>query len=265
MRKRLWNSFKIAFSMYSRLPVPESEWIEENMSYAMCFFPCIGTVIGIISYGVFLVAGWAQGRNLPVSDLFWTILLVLIPILITGGIHMDGFLDTQDALSSYQPRERRLEILKDSHAGAFAIISCAVYLLCYVGIYSSLSEESMRVIAFGFMLSRVLSGMAVVTFPQARKQGMAASFSQNAAKKTTKIVLGVWLVFLAMVMIVAGKIPGVICLLSAGLMYWYYYRMAMDKFGGITGDLAGYFLQMCELVMAAAAVGGDVLMKSLIA
>ena len=58
--------------------------------------------------------------------------MVVAPIIITGGIHMDGFLDTQDALGSYQPRERRLEILKDSHAGAFAIISCAVYLMMYV-------------------------------------------------------------------------------------------------------------------------------------
>lgn len=263
MRKRLWNSFKIAFSMYSRIPMPKSEWTEENMSYAMCFFPCIGAVIGSVSYGVFRVAAWTQAGKIPVNDLFWTVLLVLIPILITGGIHMDGFLDTQDALSSYQSRERRLEILKDSHAGAFAIISCAVYLLLYTGVYSSLSEESMQVIALGFMLSRILSGLSVVTFPQARKQGMAATFSQNAAKKTTRIVLCIWLVMLGIVMMIVGKIPGILCLLSAGLMFLYYYRIAMEKFGGITGDLAGYFLQMCELVMAIAAVGGDILLKSL--
>jgi adenosylcobinamide-GDP ribazoletransferase len=54
--------------------------------------------------------------------------MVVAPIIITGGIHMDGFLDTQDALSSYQPRERRLEILKDSHAGAFAIQGLLQYI-----------------------------------------------------------------------------------------------------------------------------------------
>ena len=257
MRKKMWNSFKIAFSMYSRIPMPDCEWTEENMSYAMCFFPCIGAVIGAASYGVFRIADWAQTGKVPVNDLFWTVLLVLIPILITGGIHMDGFLDTQDALSSYQSRERRLEILKDSHAGAFAIISCAVYLLLYTGVYSSRSEESMRVIALGFMLSRILSGLAVVTFPQARKQGMAAAFSQNAAKKTTRIVLCIWLVMLGIVMMIVGKIPGILCLLSAGLMFLYYYRMAMEKFGGITGDLAGYFVTLCEgVIVTITAVGG---------
>ena len=64
-------------------------------------------------------------------------------------------------------------------------------------------------------------------------------------------------------MIVVGTIPGILSILSAGLMFLYYHRMAMEKFGGITGDLAGYFLQMCELVMAMAAVGGDILLKSL--
>ena len=54
---------------------------------------------------------------------------VLIPVLVTGGIHLDGLLDTADALSSWQTRERRLEILKDSHAGAFAIIVCCGYFL----------------------------------------------------------------------------------------------------------------------------------------
>lgn len=94
------------------------------------FFPWVGAVIGLASWGVYQAGGWLADRQETLSsgipgssNLFLTILLVLIPIFITGGIHLDGFLDTQDALSSYQPMERRLEILKDSHAGAFAIIS----------------------------------------------------------------------------------------------------------------------------------------------
>ena len=244
--------------------MPNSEWTEENISYAMCFFPWIGAVIGAVSLGIFRLSEWAQKMGISVSPLLGTILLVLVPILITGGIHMDGFLDTQDALSSYQPKERRLEILKDSHAGAFAIISCAVYLLFYVGVYSSLSWESIKVIALGFVLSRILSGLAVVTFPQARKNGMAATFSQNAAKKATKAVLILYLIILGMIILAVGGWRGLVCLITAGFMFLYYYRMSMDKFGGITGDLEGYFLQMCELLMAAAVVVSDVVIKSII-
>ena len=102
--------------------MPRSEWTDENKSYAMCFFPWIGAVIGLLSYGVFRFSKWFDGNGGGNYSLFFVIFLILIPVFITGGIHLDGFLDTQDALSSWQTKERRLEILKDSHAGAFAII-----------------------------------------------------------------------------------------------------------------------------------------------
>ncbi len=248
--KTIWNSFKIAFAMYSRIPMPNSEWTEQNMSLAMCFFPFVGAVIGALTWGVYALREWAYGNGFVLNELFWVILLVLIPILITGGIHLDGFLDTMDAMSSYQPMERRLEILKDSHAGAFAIICCGVYLLTYVGVYSSLTSQMIPVIAMSFMLSRTLSGLSVVCFPQARKKGMVASFAQNAAKRTTRIVLVIYLIVLIPLMIVAGGISGACAVLMAGLVFAYYYHMCMKNFGGVTGDLAGYFLQMCELLMA---------------
>lgn len=238
--------------------MPRSEWTEENISYAMCFFPWVGAVIGAASYGIFCLKNLACDRGILLDDLFWTALLVLVPILITGGIHMDGFLDTQDALNSYQTKERRLEILKDSHAGAFAMISCAVYMVAYLGVYSSLTMESIKVLILGFMLSRTLSGLSVIIFPQAREKGLAATFSQNAAKRTSKRVLIGYLVMLCVVMLMTGRWMGLAALVVAGFTFLYYYRMSMAKFGGITGDLAGYFLQMCELLMAAAVVIVDV-------
>ena len=57
---------------------------------------------------------------------FLAVILTVIPVFVTGGIHVDGLLDTSDALSSWQERTRRLEILKDSHAGAFAIITAFI-------------------------------------------------------------------------------------------------------------------------------------------
>lgn len=266
MAGRLWNSFKIAFTMYSRIPVPEAEWTEENTSYAMCFFPLIGAVTGAVTWSLFSLEVYLSGQGFEFGSFFFTVLMVLAPVMITGGIHLDGFLDTQDALSSWQPKERRLEILKDPHAGSFAILSCGMYLLAYTGVYSAVSKDSVKVIALSFMLSRTLSGLSVLCFPQARKkgEGLAASFCADAAKKTGRTVLGAYLVILSSVLIAVGGYAGVSCLLAAGFMYEYYYRMCIKKFGGMTGDLAGYFLQMCELYMAAAAVVTDVLVKGLV-
>ena len=119
---RVIRSLCIAFSTYSRIPVPQVAWTDENRKYSMCFFPLIGAVIGLLLWG------WlALCDVLGVGALLRGAVGALLPILVTGGIHMDGFMDTSDALASWQSPEKRLEILKDSHVGAFAVLGCAGY------------------------------------------------------------------------------------------------------------------------------------------
>lgn len=97
--KSLWNNFKVAFAMFSKIPMPRADWTKENMKYMFCFFPFIGTVIGILT----MVVAWL-GLRFGYEPGFVTVVLVLIPVLVTGGIHVDGLLDTSDALSSWQER-----------------------------------------------------------------------------------------------------------------------------------------------------------------
>ena len=97
----LIGSFVIAFSMYSRIPMPRMDWTEERMRYALCFFPLIGAVIGAVE-----IATFALCEILGAGVLFWTCLLTAVPLLITGGIHMDGYLDVTDAHHSYGEREK---------------------------------------------------------------------------------------------------------------------------------------------------------------
>ena len=115
----LAESLVIAFSMYSRIPMPMVEWTERGMKYALCFFPAVG-----IAVGAAVAAFWYLSRLSGMGELSRICVETALPLLITGGIHMDGFLDTVDARSSHQSRERKLEILKDPHAGAFAIAGC---------------------------------------------------------------------------------------------------------------------------------------------
>ena len=99
----LIGSFVIAFSMYSRIPMPRMDWTEERMRYALCFFPVIGAVIGAVE-----IATFALCEILGAGVLFRTCLLTAVPLLITGGIHMDGYLDVTDARHSYGEREKKL-------------------------------------------------------------------------------------------------------------------------------------------------------------
>ena len=240
----LIRSFFIAFSMYSKIPMPRTDWTKEAMRYAMCFFPVIGAVIGG------LLSLWICLTGDSTGSLFRASVAVLIPLIVTGGIHLDGLLDTADALSSYKTMEEKLEILKDSHTGAFAIIVGCAWFILSLGVWSEVRPEMMPVLAVSFVLSRALSGLAVVVFPKAKNTGLAATFSGMAVKRTVALTMCGFLLLFGTLAIWLDPVYGVPMDLAAGLVFFYYYRMSKKKFGGITGDLAGFFLTVSELVMA---------------
>lgn len=226
--------------------MPMVTWTKERMKYAMCFFPLIGVIIGACVIGFYQLFAALQMKWLTV------VFPVLIPVIITGGIHMDGFLDVTDARASHAEREKKLEILKDPHTGAFAMIGCVLYFLFYIAVFGEMNPSFIMAYAGIFVLTRSLSGLAVVTFPMAKNSGLAATFSGQAEKKKTAITMIVYTVAsVGYLVYTGGVLTAVLTTLAAGLTYGYYYWMAKKEFGGITGDLAGYFLQICELVLAA--------------
>lgn len=241
----------IAFSMYSRIPMPMFEWKEEDMKYAMCFFPAIGMVIGAVFYGMFLLLSW-----LLLGSFLAAGILLAVPIFITGGIHMDGFMDTCDARASYGDREKKLAILKDTHTGAFAVIFGALYLILYAAACLELDRETAMLVSIGFVISRSLSGLSTVTFPEARKHGMLADFMKDARKKTVAVCMLVIFFLTAFLELLFGGICGGIVVITTVLIFLWYRHMAVQEFGGVTGDLAGFFLQICELGILLAAVIG---------
>ena len=255
--KRFWNSMNIAFSMYSRLPAAQCDWSEENMKYVMCFFPWIGAVIGAICIGWEMLAA-KLGLDAPLG----TIILMLIPIVISGGIHLDGLLDTADALSSWRPREKRLEILKDSHAGAFAIIVCVIYFFLLYGVLDLIEHEMILIYGFTFVISRSFSAFSVVTFPKASAKGTVAGFSKNAETRIIQGTVLIYIMICSVCMIMLHPIYGATAAAGSVLTFIWYYRMAMKQFGGINGDLAGCFLTVCELVMPFLMVCAEVVKKA---
>ncbi len=246
----LLQSLAIAISMYSKIPVPTVDWNEKNMKYAMCFFPVVGAAAG----GLQLLIGYLLLKYTSCGNLFFAIAMVLIPVIVSGGIHLDGFADTVDALSSYGDREKKLEILKDPNTGAFAVIGLCVYFLADTALWSEVTVELLPVIACTYMLSRSLSGISVVSFRAAKNSGLLRTFQDGAQKKRVRVVLIVWACVCGGIMLYLSWKTAVIVILAALFVFLYYYRMSRKQFGGITGDLAGYFLQVCELAMLAGAV-----------
>ncbi len=243
--KSVWNSFLTAFAMFSKIPVPRADWDKENMKYMICFFPGIGVVIGLLMFG-FGQLSQAIGFGL----LFRAAIFVLLPVAVSGGIHLDGFLDTMDALSSYQPKERKLEILKDSHAGAFAVIMGCAYFVLDLGIWGEMGVEALPTACLSFTVSRALSGLALALFPCANKKGSLGMFADAAQKRVLLLVLAVWLLLCGGLALLLEWRLAVLMGITVVLVYVYYYHMAMKQFGGTTGDIAGFFVQTAELAMA---------------
>ena len=249
------RSLLIAFSTYSRIPVPQVEWNEENRRYSMCFFPLVGLVTGL------LVWGWlSRCACLKMGPFLQGAVAALLPLLITGGIHMDGYMDTTDALASWQSQEKRLEILKDSHTGAFAVMGCAGYLLLSAALYSEADPAAGLRLAGVFVLSRALSAFALVRMRNARNRGMLDDISRVAEKRLVTLSSGVYALLCLVLWLATGVRTALLCVLAAVLCYLYYQHMSYKQFGGVTGDLAGWFLQVTELVLTAVIVIGGKLL-----
>ena len=238
----MMKAILIAFSTYSKIPMPHFKWDPKALQYSMCAFPLVGAVIGAGEFVIWYLFGFL----LQWSEVFTAALLTIFPILITGGIHMDGFLDTVDAKSSYKSIRGCLYFL--IYFGCMAEVVHALNREIQSGTQSGAPAHAMRlmgVFAAGFVLERALSGLSVLTFQKAKKEGMLADTANNRSK----VIMFVWLI----ACIAAGcVIQPVAALVVAGitiLMFFYYRFMSYRTFGGITGDLAGYFLQMCELWM----------------
>lgn len=243
-----FETIAVAFSMYSALPMPQFPWTGRNMRYAMAAFPLVGVLCGA---AVWLWA-WLSAL-LDFGPLLTGAGLALAPVLVTGGIHLDGFCDTTDALASHAGRERKLEILKDSHCGAFAVIGTACYLLFLTALCAELTPDRNALwrLSLTFLFSRAASGLAVTSFPCAKHSGLAHTFADMAARRQTRLVL---LAALLAVGAALAALGGGWMLAAAAAMFGIYYLTSKRIFGGITGDLAGWFLQWCELLMVLALV-----------
>ena len=241
------RTIAVAVSMFSRIPIPSVSWDEETLRYVLCAFPLVGAVIGMFCWG------WATLCGLLSVPVFLRAAgLCAIPVLFTGGIHLDGFCDTWDARSSHGSIERKQEILKDPHIGSFAALHLCLYFLVMFALWSALRIYPSVVVLLSFCLSRALSGLAVVSFSLAKDTGLAHTFASRADKQRVKVALSSFSAAFALAMGFLGKgLTGWLAAAAAFLIFMYYRRMAVCEFGGVSGDLAGWFLQTAELWMLA--------------
>ena len=241
--KKYRNAFWMCQSMFCAIPCPSKIWDEEARPKMLLFLPIIGLEIGLLWAGL----GWlCQWLGLP--QLVIGLVLCAFPFLVSGFIHLDGFMDVTDAVGSCRDIEKRRSILKDSHVGSFAVIGCLLLMIAQFAFCASSTGEFLTLI-FIPVVSRCCSALAVTLIRPMFTSQYAGAF-QRGISKVEPVVLSVMLIAAVTVAFpLCGKAGFALVGGLAG------YALALIKgfksLGGMNGDIAGYALTLSELTSVA--------------
>lgn len=222
------------------LPVPGSE--AERPADSFYFFPLIGEMIGgAVLLAVWLAAGkfgWTFGGALAGT---------VIMVCLTRALHLDGLSDTVDAFFAAQTREKRLEIMKDPHIGAFGASAIVLALLCKAVSFERLASTGhWGWIILPIVLSRTIMVLVAVSLPYARAEGGKTRDFFAGAKPAHFWFAGVLAVALSFLH--AGSM-GLFAAAGAFTMGLLMVRWMKQNFGGATGDLLGFAGETTECAL----------------
>ena len=242
--KSLWTAVVAAFSTFSVLPTPRIEWNAFSLKNVLAALPLVGVVIG----GALCLYHWLSGL-LALPAILSAVVFTILPVALSGGIHMDGFADMIDALSSHADPEKKRAILKDPHCGAFAVIGVCCYLLSYFGLCAALPLDwkTTGLICITHVLSRAI-GALLSLLPSGAETGMQHAF-RNSASKSSLWILILWIALslggaAALSPLAAGGM-----LLACVCVFFYIKHTAKKQFSGMSGDLAGAGITLSAAAM----------------
>lgn len=238
---KLVKAWWMTLGMFTIVPVPPV-WDDEAKPWVVPLLPLAGVFPGILAAGM----AWLTAQ-LSLSDLLEAVLVLLAWHLGTGFIHMDGLMDTADALFSRASREKRLSILKDPHVGSFAVVAFVGVLLLQLAALETLVSQP-----FAFwtwltipVLSRAWACLAVLLTPKVLTEGYASQFRSRPKARFLLIPLTALIALPVLTCIVAGWVGLTLTMIlafAAAMAWWIVQR----NFGGISGDLAGFILVASE-------------------
>ena len=244
--KKYWSAFVMCQSMFCAVPCPWKAWDEKARSVQLMFLPLIGLEIGVLWTGLYLLTD-----ILNLNSFITGIVLCAYPYVVTGFLHLDGFMDVTDAVKSWRSLERRREILKDSRVGSFAVISVILLILAQFAFSATVPEAGVSALAFVFVpvVSRCCSVLAIKVLPPMETSQYAEHKSPACHIAVTAVILAAAVV-LSFVLCGADGAATLGCILGYALALIRAYR----SLEGMNGDISGYALSIGELCGIAALV-----------
>lgn len=243
------NGFILNIQFFTVIPIKkEVPMTKVHIERAIRTFPLLGLMQGIIYAGiVYALSHWTNVSLLAIAFFLW-----LLTIIITGGIHLDGWMDTSDALFSFRDPKKRLEIMADPRIGAFGVLSVIVLLatklfFIYEIIWRLEAMTYLLIIAVP-LFGKLLMGMIISLVPLAKDDGFGHLF-QRAKKSSTLWMYPLYVLISLLVVVTwneAALIPFIVMFIVTLIIYLGLRKRIIRAFGGITGDIAGASVEGVE-------------------
>lgn len=240
--------FVLMLQFFTRIPIKlHLKVTEEDFGKGLIYAPFVGIVIGallaLVSYGLFYL--FPKGVAAAI--------ILVLYLMITGGLHMDGLGDTFDGLFSNRSRERMLEIMRDSRVGTNAVLAViSVILLDYAALTAIDNEYILKIILFMPMAGRIgsLTGAAVSSYARSG-EGLGRSFIDYCGKK--ELFWGLLIYCVISFFTLDYKLWIILLLPPVSAFLWV--RFFSKKIGGATGDILGAVCELNQCIFLIAACG----------
>jgi adenosylcobinamide-GDP ribazoletransferase len=220
-------------------PAIRRDFTAAEMGRALGYYPLVGLTIGLV------LAGADSLLNRFFPAFVGAALLLTVWVLLTGGLHIDGFLDACDGLLGGSTPEQRLEIMRDHRIGAFAFIGSALLFIVKFAALTGLGIWRLPALILAPLLGRWAMSLAVIAFPYARPQGFGREMKTYAGWPQTLLAT---LTTLA-VLWLFGEWRGLAALLLTLLVMLGIARFTLKRIPGLTGDIYGMICEAVELAV----------------
>jgi adenosylcobinamide-GDP ribazoletransferase len=231
------NSLFHAIAFLSRLPVPRLSSSKEDWENSAAYYPVVGAIMGFLLFAVALLL--EAFFPPPLS----TVLILVFWVYLTGGLHLDGWMDLADGLGSNRPKEKVLEIMKDSRVGAMGVIAAILlFMIKGAAIYQLQTQHLLAFIILPLVLARFFLVLALRFWPYISQGGLG----NGLRAQLTGWKIGLGFLFTISIVVVGFSINGVIVLLTSVFIGWLFVRYIVKRLGGLTGDCYGAIVEWVE-------------------
>lgn len=214
----------------------------EEIGGSIVYYPVVGLIIGLALAGL----GWFFRALLPFAVA--NALVIVALVIITGNLHMDGFMDTCDGIAGHKPAEARWQVMHDSRSGAFGVVGAVLLLLLKYVTFNSIAAPLM-ILALMTVLGRWAMVYAIFAYPYARPEGLGKAIKQSANWKRFVVATVISLVLAHFLAHFAGfgYLAGPAIMLGVWVIIVGAAAFFKKMFAGLTGDTYGAINEIAEV------------------